>query len=1361
MRKIILTSAALLAGLLTSSATVTVQGWWHLDSTQPITDSSGNGRGFGYAYSTAPAVGGAVAAQLINNGAGGPLDNTGWTSVQCIQVGVGVGGKRQSSMWATGYNPPAQDYGIEIWVLPQDNGIAGGSGGYILSSGQSGGVALRINASTGNPSYVDAFILGTSTTIGNQAPIDTNNWMHLAIVNTAGVLTFYTNGIPCGASVSSGATTSAGDMYCISAPGDNQAFYGYLDEARVFTFAAGAFTTNDFLLRASGPNIITPPQGGTVWANGAVTFTVVPSFDTSLLYQWQRGGANIPGQNSASLYYNQLTTADSGSTFDCVVTGGGISKTSAVATLTVVVNNAANVAAYQNAVKNEASLAAYFPVDGDTGSTLTNVKDPTHNGTLELAATYDGRTNETFGARSLSFNLDGDVAIPNNPAFEFGTGNGTIEALVYLSQATVTDPTILSEVYDGSTAPYYVVGTSANGGNLIYNNDQTGQLSWLVPGGLIGKFSHVAWVFDHLTNVTAYVNGQNLGTLTQTNFGSSIQQPVWIGSLGTSTVNNRWAGTVDELAIYTAALSQSTIQQHYSAFLYGTNTSPPSIVSQSASKSLYVGGCPTLAVKAAGTLPLLYQWSANGSPISGATSSVLSLSNITATATYTLNVQNAYGSTNIQPIVLTVAAPPTGYPTAVMNDHPTAFWRLAEAAGPTAVDSAGFSDAIYTTNGVTYAAGNFPGDPGAGAKFDGSAGRAVTPANYPALNPNGPFTIEFWGSLTSYGFFVPLSSMDRPARTGGYEYYINGNSPGYEFHTATGGGYGMICADNNVPPNGAWTYVTGVWDTTNLYLYVNGQLGNNQIDPPAPPGTDNPGTEGTGPFVPNTSFPFFIGSRSDNTHYWKGTLCDIAFYNYAFSVAQISNHYSFGYVRAHITQSPAGVTNAEGSTVTLTATVTGVPNTYQWYKGATALTDSLNFDGSAHYSNGVTNSSLVIAEATPSDSGQYHLVVSNPLGGDTSANATVLITADTNPPVVMLVQALGTPNQNNTAPTPFLVKVVFDKRIDPTTGATAANYVINNGAVTVSQVTVRGDLQATTLGTDWKVAFLQTSGLTPGQQYTLTVNSVKDQAQTPNTIMPKAISFQAPPLAQGTLCWDYYYEITPQAVATLQASSLYQGYTPTTNGYLTAFDTDQITGGDLNNNPAFGSLGDNYGDVVSGWITPKVTGDYYFFLASDDASELDLSTDSTIVNASPIATEPGCCHGFQEPDVGSTTTSSLQHLLAGTSYFIRALHTEGGGGDYVKVAWRLSTDNTPATNLTAIASEYLSSYVLVPSTFTSVTFTNGQLTLSWTGLAPLTESTNVALPLSQWTTVPGTAGKNSYQVTPATGGPRMFYHLQQ
>jgi hypothetical protein len=1354
MRKSIFASAALLAGVLTSTATVTVQGWWHLDTSQPINDSTTNSRTFGMAYSTAPATGGSVAAQVINNGASGPLDASGWTSTNCIQVGVGVGGKRQSSMWGTGYNPPAQNYGIEIWVLPQDNGIAGGTGGWIFSSGQAGGVALRINAPSGNPSYIDAYVLGPGTAIGNQVPIDTNRWMHLAIVNSAGVLTFYTNGIPCGSSLASGATASAGDMYCISAPGDNQAFYGYLDEARIFTFAAGAFTTNDFLLRPAGPNIIAQPQSAVVWANGAAPFTVVPSFDNSLLYQWQSKGTNLPGQNSATYYLNQVTTANSGSAFDCVVTGGGINVTSTAANLTVIANNPANVAAYQNAVKNEPSLGAYFPVDGDTGSMLTNVKDATHNGTLELGATYDGRTNDTFGARSLSFALNGDVQITNNPALEFGSGNGTVEALVYLSQATVSDPTIFSENNDGFPAPYYAFGVSANGGNLIYRNDQISQLTWIVPGGMVGKLVHVAWVFNNGTNVTAYANGQNLGTQTQTSFGSSPGAPLWIGGLGTSLTGNRWAGTVDELAVYTAALTQNTIQQHYSAFVYGTNTSSPSIVSQPSSRTVLAGASPVLVVQAGGTLPLSYQWSANGGQITGATSAMLAVSNVTTTSTYTLHVQNAYGSTNINPVVVTVAAPPSGYPAMVMNDHPTAFWRLSDTAGAPAVDSAGFNDGTYNTNGVTYGVPAHQGEGGSAVKLDGASGRAIVPYT-PVLNPNGAFSCEFW-ALANQAFYVPVGSMPRQtqSRSGGYEFYLNGNYPGYEFHTAASGGYNMITGDDAVPATNQWFQVVGVYDgVSTIFCYVNGR--------PAATTSGNPGySDSSPPFVPNSLAAFIIGSRQDNVRYFNGAISDVAFYNYALSPAQVSNHWTSAYFAAHVVSSPAGVTNTEFSTVTLSPVITGLPNTYQWYKDNSPLTPFLNFDGSPHYSQDVTNATLVIAEAYPADSGQYHVVVSNPLGGATSANATVLITADTNPPTVMSVQALATPPPSS-GPWPFIVKVLFNTRIDPATGVATANYLINNGAVAVSQVTLRGDLQAPSLGTDWKVAFLQTGGLTPGQQYTLKVSGVKDQAQTPNTIAPQTITFTAPPLMQGSLSWDYYYEITPQSVSSLQGFTYYLLSAPTTNGYLTAFDTDQITGGDLNNNPNFGSLGDNYGAVVSGFLTPTVSGDYYFFLASDDASELDLSMDSSVANAAVIAVEPSCCHGFLEPNASNNsgqTTQTPISLKAGTNYFIRAFHTEGTGGDYVKVAWRLSTDNTPATNLTAIASQYLSTYRLAAPAFNPPVFSNGQLTISWTGTGTLRGSTNVVLPFSQWTTVTNTS---PYHVTPASSGPRMFYRLTQ
>jgi hypothetical protein len=66
----------------------------------------------------------------------------------------------------------------------------------------------------------------------------------------------------------------------------------------------------------------------------------------------------------------------------------------------------------------------------------------------------------------------------------------------------------------------------------------------------------------------------------------------------------------------------------------------------------------------------------------------------------------------------------------------------------------------------------------------------------------------------------------------------------------------------------------------------------------------------------------------------------------------------------------------------------------------------------------------------------------------------------------------------------------------------------------------------------------------------------------------------------------------------------------------------------------------------------------------------------------------------------------------------------------------------------------------VAPNFNPPVFKNGQLTISWTGTGTLLQSTNVALPMSQWTTVPGNP-TSPYRVTPATAGPRWFYRLKQ
>jgi hypothetical protein len=470
-----------------------------------------------------------------------------------------------------------------------------------------------------------------------------------------------------------------------------------------------------------------------------------------------------------------------------------------------------------------------------------------------------------------------------------------VEALIYLMRPVTAEPntfaTIFSEASADGSSIRYQLGVSVDGSMLVCTNDSGVKLTWAVPVNLLNRFAHVAFVFSGTTSVTAYVDGNSLGTKSQTGFGTD-GVPCWIGfgpGLGSvlASAPGYMYGTIDELAVYSSALAGTNIAIHNSKFLFGTNTSPPSIVSQTTGpKTLFTGGSPVLTLVAAGTPPLNYQWYSNGVAISGATSPSLTLHPATAySATYSNNVVNVYGNAGTAPIALTFVNPPSGDPevVAVMADHPTAFWRLNELAGPTAIDYAGGNDGTYNGSGVTYGIAGPPGDPETAVQFDGTAGRVVVPYT-PALNPSGPFTIEFWARPNAVGFYGPVSSMTID-RSGGYEFYLRGNFTGYEFHTAAAGGYNMITGNGTTPPLGAWAHVVGACDgANNISLYINGYL----------VGTNNNVTAGTPPYTANLSNPFYIGCRRSSSTFFNGAMSEVAFYNYALTSTQILHHSAVG-----------------------------------------------------------------------------------------------------------------------------------------------------------------------------------------------------------------------------------------------------------------------------------------------------------------------------------------------------------------------------------------------------------------------------------------------------------------------------------
>ena len=112
------------------------------------------------------------------------------------------------------------------------------------------------------------------------------------------------------------------------------------------------------------------------------------------------------------------------------------------------------------------------------------------------------------------------------------------------------------------------------------------------------------------------------------------------------------------------------------------------------------------------------------------------------------------------------------------------------------------------------------------------------------------------------------------------------------------------------------------------------------------------------------------------------------------------------------------------------------------------------------------------------------------------------------------------------------------------------------------------------------------------------------------------------------------------------------------------------------------SMGNNYAQKVSGYLAVPESGEYSFWIASDDASQFKISPDMTAEKAQLVAH----VNGYTSEDNwsnGSQAKTNLQ-LNAGQLYYVEVMHKEGGGGDHMSVAWQ-----GPSINKTQLLGEYL------------------------------------------------------------------------
>ncbi|HXG47956.1 MAG TPA: Ig-like domain-containing protein, partial [Methylomirabilota bacterium] len=280
-----------------------------------------------------------------------------------------------------------------------------------------------------------------------------------------------------------------------------------------------------------------------------------------------------------------------------------------------------------------------------------------------------------------------------------------------------------------------------------------------------------------------------------------------------------------------------------------------------------------------------------------------------------------------------------------------------------------------------------------------------------------------------------------------------------------------------------------------------------------------------------------------------------------------------------ITQQPQDVLALENTTATFTVGTSnqfGLTACYQWYRDGAPIPGA----------NGPSYSLM----ATLADDGAKFSVKVGIIGHSVvSTEATLTINRDTVAP--QCVSASGSRSLTN-------VTLRFNELLDAGTAGDSFNYSYSGGSV----------VGATLLADGMSVLLSVDTPQTPGASYTVTAQNVTDLAGNAIT-EPCTVSFNAFVVSCGFVVQENYFNIGGVAVNDLRNSPNFP-HNPGLTRYLTSAQ--------INTFDEF----DNYGARVSGFVVPAVSGNYHFYMSSDDGGELWLSTDASPANLQLIAFEP-------------------------------------------------------------------------------------------------------------------------------------------
>ncbi len=339
-----------------------------------------------------------------------------------------------------------------------------------------------------------------------------------------------------------------------------------------------------------------------------------------------------------------------------------------------------------------------------------------------------------------------------------------------------------------------------------------------------------------------------------------------------------------------------------------------------------------------------------------------------------------------------------------------------------------------------------------------------------------------------------------------------------------------------------------------------------------------------------------------------------------------------------ITVNPADQTVSETQPVTFAVnTVMQPPLSFQWFEGATAIP-------------GATLSYYTIPQTTLAMNGKKYSVTVN---GTASTEATLTVQADPNPPTVLSAWSSAFPHG---------IIITFNKPMDAASMTTSGFYTISGQTLTVSSAQALAPNQVLLKVPDFTSAPM-----------TVKITGVKDATAAGNAIAANTtvnVNMAMRGLALANLFTGLTRGEDGTGASEVARTRALPGYpnSPTWTGLINGVNVPQTSA-------TFGPTGANIEDFqtfVHGFIVPAVSGEYTFYLSSDDPSAFYLSTDDNASNLpgvdTPTLWEDGCCRALGTEADGLNTPITLE---AGKSYAFEAYAAEYAGGDYLQVGWKL------------------------------------------------------------------------------------------